>query len=313
MLYGSRKSVDSETYTATSAFNSDCEQISIENALKDYKIFDNKEREIAFKKDIKYYLPRILSIIPYGRNVCEIKNDVGFIIQPEKFNGNVKFNKKYNNKSTTENLKLAPQLLEIISDERVDNYNDWMTIGWSLYNISNGCQEGLNMWMEFSQRSPKFKESVCMYEWSKMIKKDMTIGTLKHYAKIDNRKEYDKIINQQIKPHIENSLNGSHNDIAKALLVKYGEEFKCGSIDYKRWYRYHNNCWNKIEDGRDLRMKISEDIYIEYKKIGKEISDKLMDAQDEGERAMYTTRYKQVLKIMKDLKSAPFKGHVMKA
>ena len=37
-----------------------------------------------------------------------------------------------------------------------------------------------------------------------------------------------------------------------------------------------------------------------------------MDANDEGERAMYTTRYKQVLKLMSNLKSAPFKGHVMK-
>ena len=312
LLYGSRKSVDSETYTATSAFNYDCEQITIEEALTDYKIFDHKEREISFKKDIKYYLPRILSIIPYGRNVCEIKNDVGFLIQPEKLNANVKFNKKYANKSTTENLMLAPKLLEIISDERVDNYNDWMTIGWALYNISNGCQEGLNLWMDFSQRSPKFKESVCMYEWSKMIKKDMTIGTLKHYARKDNPKEYSNIIQNLIKPHIENSLNGSHNDIAKALFVKYGEQFKCGSIDYKTWYKYENDFWSKIQDGRDLRMKISEEIYNEFKKIGKEISDKLMDAQDEGERAMYTTRYKQVLKIMKDLKSAPFKGHVMK-
>ena len=312
LLYGSRKSVDSETYTTTSAFNYDCEQITIEEALKDYKIFDHKEREISFKKDIKYYLPRILSIIPYGRNVCEIKNDVGFLIQPEKLNANVKFNKKYANKSATENLRLAPKLLEIISDERVDNYNDWMTIGWTLYNISNGCQEGLNLWMDFSQRSPKFKESVCMYEWSKMIKKDMTIGTLKHYARKDNPKEYSNIIQNLIKPHIESSLNGSHNDIAKALFVKYGEQFKCGSIDYKTWYKYENDFWSKIQDGRDLRMKISEEIYNEFKKIGKEISDKLMDAQDEGERAMYTTRYKQVLKIMKDLKSAPFKGHVMK-
>ena len=70
--------------------------------------------------------------------------------------------------------------------------------------------------------------------------------------------------------------------------------------------------WTKIEDGRDLRMKISEEIHDEYKEIGKEISDKLMDANDEGERAMYTTRYKQVLKLMSNLKSAPFKGHVMK-
>ena len=151
-----------------------------------------------------------------------------------------------------------------------------------------------------------------MYEWSKMIKKDMTIGTLKHYARKDNPKEYSNIIQNVIKPHIESSLNGSHNDIAKALFVKYGEQFKCGSIDYKTWYKYENDFWSKIQDGRDLRMKISEEIYNEFKKIGKEISDKLMDAQDEGERAMYTTRYKQVLKIMKDLKSAPFKGHVMK-
>ena len=310
LLYGSRKSVDSGTYTVTTAFNSDCEQVSIEEALRDYKIFDNKEREICFKKDVKYYLPRILSIIPYGRNVCEIKNDVGFILQPAKITPN--FNKKYANKSVQENLKISQKLLEIISDDRVDSYNDWMTIGWTMYNISNGCQEGLNLWMEFSQRSPKFKESICLYEWSKMIKKDITIGTLKHYAKKDNPKEYEKIIKDQIKPHIENSLNGSHNDIAKALLVKYGEEFKCGSIDYKRWYRYRNNFWNKIEDGRDLRMKISEEIHDEYKVIGKEISDKLMEANDEGERAMYTTRYKQVLKLMSNLKSAPFKGHVMK-
>ena len=254
LLYGSRKSVDSGTYIATTAFNSDCEQVSIEEALRDYKIFDHKEREIQFKKDVKYYLPRILSIIPYGRNICEIKNDVGFVLQPAKITPN--FNKKYANKSVQENLKISQKLLEIISDERVDNYNDWMDIGWTLYNISNGCQEGLDLWMDFSQRSPKFKESVCLYEWSKMIKKDKTIGTLKHYAEKDNPKEYDKIIDQKIKPHLENSLNGSHTDIAKALFEKYGEKFKCGSIDYKSWYRYNNHFWNKIEDGRDLRMKI---------------------------------------------------------
>ena len=135
--------------------------------------------------------------------------------------------------------------------------------------------------MEFSQRSPKFKESVCLYEWSKMInKKEKTIGTLKHYAEIDNPKEYAKILDQKIKPHLENSLNGSHTDIAKALFERYGEKFKCGSIDYKSWYRYKSHFWTKIEDGRDLRMKISEEIHDEYKEIGKEISDKLMDANE---------------------------------
>ena len=69
-----------------------------------------------------------------------------------------------------------------------------MTIGWALYNISNGCKEGLELWIEFSRKcGDKFNESVCHYEWNKMIKKDMTIGTLKHYAKLDNEKEYYKM------------------------------------------------------------------------------------------------------------------------
>lgn len=311
LMYGSRKNVDSGIYTATTAFNSDCEQITVEEAIKDYKIFDNKEKEIKFTQPPEYYLPRILSIIPYGRNVCEIKNDVGFIVKPKKLIRNTP-SRNYIKQSAREELKLSKKLLDIVSVSRADDYSDWMTIGWALYNISDGCEEGLDLWLDFSQKSPKFQESVCMYEWNKMIKKDMSIGTLKHFAKRDNPEDYKKIVSELMKPHIESSLNGSHHDIAKALHVKYGTEFKCGSIGYKKWFQFENHFWKTMEEGIYLRRKISEEIFLEYKKIGKEISDKLLDANDEGERAMYTTRYKQVLKIMNNLKSAPYKNNVMR-
>lgn len=311
LMYGSRKNVDSGIYTATTAFNSDCEQITVEEAIKDYKIFDNKEKEIKFTQPPEYYLPRILSIIPYGRNVCEIKNDVGFIVKPKKLIRNTP-SRNYIKQSAREELKLSKKLLDIVSVSRADDYSDWMTIGWALYNISDGCEEGLDLWLDFSQKSPKFQESVCMYEWNKMIKKDMSIGTLKHFAKRDNPEDYKKIVSELMKPHIESSLNGSHHDIAKALHVKYGTEFKCGSIGYKKWFQFENHFWKAMEEGIYLRRKISEEIFLEYKKIGKEISDKLLDANDEGERAMYTTRYKQVLKIMNNLKSAPYKNNVMR-
>ena len=103
---------------------------------------------------------------------AKLKNDVGFILQPAKITPN--FHKKYANKSTQENLKISQKLLDIISDDRVENYNDWMD------NWMDDCiiypmvaKKGLNLWMDFSQRSEKFKESICLYEWNKMIKKDI--------------------------------------------------------------------------------------------------------------------------------------------
>ena len=59
----------------------------------------------------------------------------------------------------------------MISDDRAADYSDWMTIGWTLFNISDGTQEGLNLWLEFSKRcTDKFDEAGCRYEWSKMVK-----------------------------------------------------------------------------------------------------------------------------------------------
>ena len=312
LLYGSKKQENMDSYKVTSCFNADGEEIELKKALSNYNIYNDKEENIEFEKDIEYYLPRILSIIPYGREVCELKNDVSFPVEIQNIN-NIKKMKEFKHVPIEENLRIAQKLLNIISDERSNNYNDWMTIGWALYNISNGCKEGLELWIEFSRKcGDKFNESVCHYEWSKMIKKDMTIGTLKHYAKLDNEKEYYKIIGELVKPHINNSLNGSHNDIAKALYEIYGSEFKCGSTIHKTWYRYRNHVWQSMEDGVYLREKISDEIVYEYEKIGKDLVTKLGNANDEGEKAMYSVRLKQVMKLMNNLKSAPYKSNVMK-
>ena len=67
------------------AFDASGEQISLPEALSNYKIFNQQEEQIQFTKPIKYYFPRILSILPYGRDVCEVKND---LVCPMKENMN---------------------------------------------------------------------------------------------------------------------------------------------------------------------------------------------------------------------------------
>ena len=125
-----------------------------------------------------------------------------------------------------------------------------MHIGWALYNISNGSENGLALWLNFSSKcSEKFKESDCISIWDKMQRNDppLTIGTLAYFAREDNPVAYSKIIDSYTDEYIKQSLDGSHNDLAKACRERYGTEFVCASISQNIWYQYSNHRWKKID------------------------------------------------------------------
>ena len=313
LMYGCRKDNNQNSYIVSKAFDSHGE-IDIEDAIKECVVYNKNEIEIEKdSSNLKYYLPRILSILPFGRQTSELVPGLELDAIENIPMISSKKPRKNNNMSRDDEICLAAKFVNILSSDRADSYQDWMTIGWALFNISDGCREGLDIWLEFSSKcEDKFNEKSCIYEWGKMVKKDMTIGTIKHFAKIDNLSEYQNIIFEQMKPYIDNSLSGSHNDIAKALYEMYSDQFTCSSINYKTWYEFSNNRWNTMEDGVGLRSKISDDIVVYYEQIGKDMFSKLAATNDEAEKAMYNTRIKQVQKVMNNLKCSPFKSNIMK-
>ena len=312
LMYKSRKSEDMDPYSITNIFNSTGNEISLEEAFNSYKLYDNNEKPINIKGRIEEYLPRILSIIPYGRSTNELKQ--GLSLPNEKIvEKKVKTSSEYNSKSVSESLKISEKLLPMLADFRSEDRNEWMTIGWALHNIGNGCSEALDQWMEFSSRcTDKYEESVCIYEWERMTKKDVTLGTIHYYASIDNPEMYKKWKDSKTDELIIDSLEGSHNDIAKLLHAEYGNEFVCGSIANKLWYQFRNHRWEEIEDGIFLRTRISDIIVKKYNNISLDINNKIMNSADKAESAMHSIRLKQVHKLIANLKSAPFKSNVMK-
>jgi P4 family phage/plasmid primase-like protien len=312
LLYGSRKESGMEPYRVTKIYNSEGSEIGLEDAFKNYRLYDMRERQINIKGKVLQYLPRILSIIPYGRDSCEVRHG---IISPlkEKIKENKKNNKEYKKQSVTENLKIAKELLPLLSDFRAQDRNEWMTIGWILYNIGEGCPEALDMWCDFSARcEEEYDEAVCIYQWDRMTRKDLTLGTLRYYASVDNPEKYNEFKKEQAKKYIQESLNGSHNDIAKVLYAEYGDEFVCASISQKTWYQFSNHRWEHIEDGISLRTKISGEIVDRYTGIGKDILTQLAECVDKAEEAMHNARLKQVQKMINNLKSSPYKNNVMR-
>jgi len=312
LIYGSRKSEDMDPYKATKVFLSDGSEISIEEAFKNYKIYDMKEKPISFEGNVQFFLPRILSIIPYGRPTQEV---IQGLISPLK--GKLQEQKVKSKKplkvSVEEALKISERLLPMLADFRAEERNDWITIGWILYNIGDASTQALEQWMEFSARcEDKYDEANCIYEWERMVKKDLTLGTLRHFASIDSPQLYKEFKREQAEHYIKESLNGSHNDIAKVLFSEYGNDFVCASIAGKTWFQFRDHKWEEIEEGVFLREKISEDIVLKYSTMGSELFMKIAGIQDKGEEAMFNARLKQVQKIINNLKSSPYKSNIMK-
>lgn len=311
LLYGSKKSEQMSPYLVTDIFSHTLDRVSLEDAFSHYIIFDKNETAINIRRNVRFYLPRILSVLPAHRVslIKEVNSGVIPSVNQLKNGRQKEFSepKVYEKTTTEENIKVAARLLPMLADDRCANYDEWMTIGWALYNISGGTGEGYQLWIDFSKRCPeKFDETRCIYEWEKMTKSDMTIGTLKYFAGIDSPDLYKQFKREQTDNIIEDSLNGTHNDVAKILFSEYGNDFVCAKISPERWFKFTGHIWEEIEDGIDLRRKISEEIPLLIREKCKHLFEPGVDD------TVAQSKLKQYQKLIKDLKSAPFKNNVMK-
>jgi len=313
LMYGSRKSEDMDPYKVTKVFTSDCDEIELEEAFSNYCIFDIKERPIDIRNKVNFFLPRILSIIPYGRVTHEVREGLASPLK-DKLQEKKERVKVTLTVSVEEALKISERLLPMLADFRTEDRNEWLTIGWILYNIGDGSTQALDQWLSFSSRcEEKYNESTCIYEWERMVKQDLTLGTLRHFANIDNPELYKAFKNEQSEIHIKESLLGGHSDIAKVLHSMYGNDFVCASIAGKNWYQFRDHKWEEIEEGVFLREKISDEVVLKYTDMGQELFRKLSCCgADKAEAAMINTRVKQVQKLVANLKSCPFKSNIMK-
>lgn len=313
LMYGSRKGKEFEPYLITKIVNSSQEEIDLTTAIGQYQILNTKEQVIDINTNLTYYIPRVLSVNSFTRNpdvIKELKRNIPSPLK-EQLKKEYKQTTQYENTSVTENLEIATQLLPLLAQSRAENRNDWINVGWLLYNISDGNAEGFELWLSFSQRCEhQFNEDTCMLEWNRMNKKDLTIGTLRYFAKTDSPEEYKNFQKERSTRYIK-SLEISHNDIAKALYEEYGDIYVCSSYVNKTWYEFKHHRWNQIEEGVFLREKISSSFVERYVDMAKELYDLMKDGS-KAEQTMYSVKLKQINKMISNLKNSSYKNAVMK-
>lgn len=329
LLYGGRKNADAKPYLVTKIYDAELNEITLEKAFSRYQIFDHNEELITVKGKVEFYLPRILSTWSNGRREKTVKRS---IISPlrQKLKRERASSEGIRHMSYTEAIKVCKELLPLLSEERARLYEDWISIGWALYNITEGTDEGMQLWIDFSARcNEKFDENECISKWDKMKlhTNGYTIGTIRRFARLDNEEEYRKHERARAAKYIRMSIEGSHNDIARALCELYGDEFVCTSMESGKrgtWYHFNGNIWRQDEMGASLCEKISTTVFKQYKDMekklneekheddGKEEDAEVADKQAKYKASMLDAQIKKVKKLQESCKNNTFKNSVMK-
>jgi len=210
-----------------------------------------------------------------------------------------------------EDVDLIKALVGCLSSQRAEDYNDWLNVGFCLYCIS---PEFLDLWKEFSKKSDKYEEGVCEELWSKMTNKNMSVGTLKYWAKQDNPQKYEKVNAESLNKSIELCLgsDGSHYDVA-VITSKIMTDKVVYDGKMKLWFFVDekNNIWYCDREGIRLIKVLAEDVCKAFIKAYHNYSAKSLDC-DPQYKVMYEEKQKKCISIAKQLKNASFQDSVKK-
>lgn len=238
-------------------------KIDKNNPLKFHKGINYKKTSDwqLFKDSLLKSIPKNPFIVPY--EILEIPEI------PKEIN-----NKKYKTRVNNSDIKCIVSIadlqkyLNILSNNRCTQYDDWLLIGLIIHNTNNSLN-GFNLWDMWSRKAYNYQGvDYNRYKWSTFKNnKKVGIATLKFMAKQDNPVMYDKI-----ERGIED-INFQTIDINKNYLLELKESIKMSDGDIAKKIRHWVNNDKTIailspyDTGKTTMIKKIITEYDNFKKI----------------------------------------------
>lgn len=322
LLYGSTKDKSIEPYKLTKIYDASFKErtFTSEFLLNEckytYMDVDNNRIAVGTEEACWYNLPRLLSISTFNTKikVAECKplmtsRLIRTTVEQSQQRQHVYF-KHINEESHKKILEKASQLVNLLDSSRADNYEKWMEIGWILFNISQGCEDGLQIWLRFSTRTNQdnFDENVCREQWASMESRGKGFGSLVYLVKKDNPQAYAKWLKTDDDVLFRNCLSGTHHDLARMLWF-HCHDCHVSVAGKQKWYKYIAGRWSVDPEGNTLRAKIIDFLYEKFETRKQDILREL-DGNDSPEQLQAEMQI--INKIKKKLKTTSFKNSIMR-
>ena len=185
--------------------------------------------------------------------------------------------------------ELIKGLVSCLSPDRASEYGKWLSVGMCLHNIN---PDNFKLWCDFSRQDSSYDENVCVQKWESFRNdhdgSKLGKGSLYHWAKCDNKKEYYKSMKKYLHSQIERSINkgpDAHHLLALVIAKYFENQFICVDIN-DDWYYFNGVRWTKTMKANKLKRCIHDDIYKIYEEYGQQNKEN-MNKEEEG-----TTNYK---------------------
>jgi P4 family phage/plasmid primase-like protien len=201
-------------------------------------------------------------------------------------------------------------LVDLLSEVRAENYNDWIRVGWCLRYIDHRL---LDKWIEFSKKSPKFIAGECEKQWDYMRHDGacLGVGTLHLWAKEDNPQEYSRIVEEELRELVKGAKSGTEYDVARVVEKKYNHQFMYDARN-RLWYHFHHHRWHLTDDGISLKKRLPTEIANVFRESASYFQGRAASpevGQDEKDRLDEIS--KKLNEVIFKLKKASFQASVM--
>ena len=309
IMYGSNKTNEDNKWTVTQMymFDKDGNLNQVDN-IKDHY---NDETDFVELFSIRNKCNETPERLPYTLKDDPFSRQPSICIESSAIQSTAKESFVTDN-CDTHSYDYIKQHVDMLKDSRADSYDDWMGVGWCLHNIN---PEFLPLWVEFSERSQKYKPGQCEQLWHKMKTRDsggLTVASLFYWAKQDSPEQYAECHKNMIGKLVYKSRSQTHYSIACVAYELYKDMFAVVSFDQKDiYYIYQNHRWQQDSNFYGLRTKLSKELPVLYSRYAASASVKCAQATSENDVKKYSDLAASYNAINRSLEMTQFQKQVM--
>ncbi len=216
-------------------------------------------------------------------------------------------------------------VLECLSEERANDHDNWVRVGWCLHNI-NPSDEMFDLWMEFSKKSPKwihhrqYEVPQLRRDWQHGMRKEgdgprLGIRSLYKWARDDNPERYKQIIDADTCEYVIRQTDATHYHIALLMKKMFGPVY-IASIDSRNteWYHYDEylNMWRHLNQGMELKRKICTEVATKISEAAEIERRRKNSTTNENDERVHMEKLKALHKMQGQLYTSGFNESVMK-
>tara|TARA_Y100000389_G_C17468346_1_gene527821 strand:- start:1103 stop:3748 length:2646 start_codon:yes stop_codon:yes gene_type:complete len=303
-IYGNSKGEGKEPYKLKTCYDHNLNEVDFTETFNS-PLYDLKNDNSAIYKLLSVKRP-FSEIEKFNKDILEK------IKLQKKKEKNKKLKPSYKKKDDNELYNMVDDLVNMLSQNRATEYQFWIATGFCIYNILG--DNGLELFLKFSKKSKSYNESSCEHFYNKgSNRNDLTMGSLRYWAKLDNPDQYKNWLKTQTNHKVNDTLSNCSNlDIATIFNDIRGEEFICVNDKKNEFYVWCDKSllWKK-QGGKRVGVIISKEIIPYYKEKGLDIFKKIEESENTTDEKMYDEKLKQINKVISQLNNSKFqKGNV---